>query len=546
MSALASVLAPLGADKGRVIRKNLRFACLLVVLFILLATFYNACPSCNSDVVWLSIRLPASSSSLVASDIGLLSSTSIPCLVGCSNNSLYRVKDPGPNIPSKGTRENVLNHQIGVEVSADRRFHRSYENNTQENASYSDKELQDQFLSVDFSKAHESQHTKHHRKYRSRRVHILEQNLWAARQAIFFSATKVDGDLYAPIYHNVSMFAKSYELMERMLKIYIYKEGVRPLVHIGPTIGIYASEGRFIHQLESSKVFVTGDHHKAHLFFMPYSVTNAVRRLYVQNSHDMQPITRFITTYVSEISMKYPYWNQSGGADHFFVSCHDWALATSRGHKELRQNAIKVVCNADAEQDFVVSKDVSLPEITLRAAKPPTKLGGLPIRKRPYLAFFAGQVVGRVRPLLLQHWHNKDPDMKIYEHIPSNVSKKTSYIRHMKMSKYCICPMGHEVNSPRIVEAIYYDCVPVIIADNFMLPFGEVLDWQAFSITLEERNIPQLKRILVSIPETNYTSMQSRLKHVRKHFLWHFRSPVKYDVFHMILHSLWLRRLASL
>jgi hypothetical protein len=62
--------------------------------------------------------------------------------------------------------------------------------------------------------------------------------------------------------------------------------------------------------------------------------------------------------------------------------------------------------------------------------------------------------------------------------------------------------MGYEVNSPRIVEAIYYECVPVIIADNFVLPFDDALNWSTFSVAVPERDIPKLKEILLAIPES--------------------------------------------
>ncbi|KAF3669775.1 hypothetical protein FXO37_08849 [Capsicum annuum] len=64
--------------------------------------------------------------------------------------------------------------------------------------------------------------------------------------------------------------------------------------------------------------------------------------------------------------------------------------------------------------------------------------------------------------------------------------------------------MGYEVNSPRIVEAIYYECVPVIIADNFALPFSEVLNWTAFSVVVSEKDIPKIKDILSNIPLRPY------------------------------------------
>jgi hypothetical protein len=149
---------------------------------------------------------------------------------------------------------------------------------------------------------------------------------------------------------------------------------------------------------------------------------------------------------------------------------------------------------------------------------------------------------GYLRPILLQHWENKDPDMKIFGRLPKVKGRgKMNYARYMKSSKYCICAKGYEVNSPRVVEAIFYECVPVIISDNFVPPFLEVLNWESFAVFVLEKDIPNLKKILLSIPAKKYRRMQMRVKRVQQHFLWHAR-PVKYDVFHMILHSIWYNR----
>eukprot|EP00246_Nothoceros_aenigmaticus_P018171 TRINITY_DN9408_c0_g1_i1.p1 TRINITY_DN9408_c0_g1~~TRINITY_DN9408_c0_g1_i1.p1 ORF type:complete len:653 (-),score=102.87 TRINITY_DN9408_c0_g1_i1:470-2428(-) len=354
--------------------------------------------------------------------------------------------------------------------------------------------------------------------------------------------------LYAPVYLNVTRFKRSYELMEKVFKIYVYKEGEKPLVHAGPRTGIYSSEGQFIERVTKGSNFVTEDPQRAHMFFLPYSVVNMVLSLYVPGSRSMLPLATFIKDYVHELAGKYPFWNMTEGGDHFFVACHDWGPATARDHPTLRSNAVKAVCNADLTEEFVLEKDVSLPEVYLHKPRKGTKvydmnLGGNGPAHRPYLSFFAGQMHGRVRPVLLQHWKNKDPDMKIYEVLPRAVSKKIPYMTHMKRSKFCICAAGYEVNSPRVVESIYYECVPVIIADNFVLPFSDVLDWSAFSITVPEKDIPNLKQILLGVSDERYRDMQSRLKYVKQHFLWHPDSPEKFDAFHMIMHSVWLRRL---
>jgi len=123
-----------------------------------------------------------------------------------------------------------------------------------------------------------------------------------------------------------------------------------------------------------------------------------------------------------------------------------------------------------------------------------------------------------------------------------DIESKAKYRMYMKSSKYCICARGYEVYSPRIVESIYYECVPVIISDNYVPPFFEVLKWEAFSVFVLEKDVVNLGRILRAIPDEKYLEMQTRVKMVQQHFIWH-KKPVKFDLFHMILYSVWNNRI---
>lgn len=94
----------------------------------------------------------------------------------------------------------------------------------------------------------------------------------------------------------------------------------------------------------------------------------------------------------------------------------------------------------------------------------------------------------------------------------------------------------------RIVEALYLECVPVTIGDNYVLPFSDILNWKSFSVQVSKEDIPNLKSILMSISPRQYIRMQRRAKIAQRHFMVN-SPPKRYDVFHMILHSIWLRRL---
>lgn len=204
----------------------------------------------------------------------------------------------------------------------------------------------------------------------------------------------------------------------------------------------------------------------------------------------------------------------------------------------LYYNSIRVLCNANTTEHFNPKKDASFPEINLKTGEITRLTGGLPPSNRTILAFFAGKMHGKLRPALFQHWMEKDKDILVYETLPEGVS----YPEMLKKSKYCICPSGHEVASPRIAEAIYAECVPVLISQHYIFPFSDVLNWDSFSIQVSVSELPNLKKILMGIPEEEYLRKQERVKQVQRHFVVN-NPPERYDVFHMIIHSIWLRRL---
>lgn len=117
---------------------------------------------------------------------------------------------------------------------------------------------------------------------------------------------------------------RSYELMEQMLKVYVYKEGVRPIFHQPVLKGIYSSEGWFMKLLEANKNFVTKNPRKAHLFYLPFSSRMLEETLYVPDSHSHKNLVKHLKNYVNMIAARYSFWNRTGGADHFLVACHDW------------------------------------------------------------------------------------------------------------------------------------------------------------------------------------------------------------------------------
>ncbi|XP_062083229.1 probable glycosyltransferase At3g42180 [Humulus lupulus] len=332
--------------------------------------------------------------------------------------------------------------------------------------------------------------------------------------------------------------------MVKRMKIWSYREGEIPMVHNGPTTYIYSIEGQFIFELESEvseHSFMAKNPDEAHAFFLPISISKLTDSLYPTYSITggfSETLSRVFTDYVYVLSRKYPYWNRTNGADHFFVSCHDWAPRISRIDSGIYENFMKVLCNANTSEGFKPTRDVSLPEYNLKAFElGPPRHGQRP-GQRSVLAFFAGAAHGDIREKLFKHWKEKDDEILVFEHLPKNYS----YHKLMGQTKFCLCPSGSEVASPRVVEAMHQGCVPVLISDYYSIPFEDVLDWSKFSIQIPPSKIPEIKNILKAVPYSKYLTLQKRVMKVSRHF--ELNRPAKpFDVFHMVLHSVWLRRL---
>jgi len=124
--------------------------------------------------------------------------------------------------------------------------------------------------------------------------------------------------------------------MLKRFKVWTYREGETPLVHVGPMSSIYGIEGHVIAEVDN----ITGPfaaHHpdEAHVFMLPLSVAQIVRYLYNPlTTYSRDELMRVTIDYTNIIASRYPYWNRSTGADHFLASCHDWVTIYTQ-HKQL-------------------------------------------------------------------------------------------------------------------------------------------------------------------------------------------------------------------
>lgn len=175
------------------------------------------------------------------------------------------------------------------------------------------------------------------------------------------------------VFHDRDIFMENYKDMSRSFKIYIYPHSqddpfanVLLPVDFEPT-GNYASESYFKKVLVKSH-FITEDPLEADLFFLPFSIA----RLRHDPRVGIDGIQDFVRDYIFNISHSYPFWNRTGGADHFYVACHSIGRSAMDKADEVKLNAIQVVCSSSYFLSaYYAHKDVCLPQIWPRQGEPP-------------------------------------------------------------------------------------------------------------------------------------------------------------------------------
>jgi hypothetical protein len=70
----------------------------------------------------------------------------------------------------------------------------------------------------------------------------------------------------------------------------------------------------------------------------------------------------------------------------------------------------------------------------------------------------------------------------------------------MVKATFCLCPLGWAPWSPRIFESVQIGCIPVIIADDIILPFEKYFNWERIAVRVKEADVPRLEEILKGFP----------------------------------------------
>lgn len=157
------------------------------------------------------------------------------------------------------------------------------------------------------------------------------------------------------------------------------------------------------------------------------------------------------------------------------------------------------------------------------------------IDKRKFFASFIGQYekyyLSKVRLDIFENF-NKLNDCQIIRRVKwhyheivygntnkTNIEYEKEYKENLANTIFSLCPSGSGSNSIRIWESMSFGCIPVILADNLLLPDIDNIYYNEFFIFWEEKNIKNLYEHLKTLDKETLINMSNKnLEMYNKYF----------------------------
>lgn len=367
--------------------------------------------------------------------------------------------------------------------------------------------------------------------------------LWLSLALYFFSSYLISNNPHKPSKITLSKFKSSFvsralfdnttlkqpikkAALLNDLKIYIYdlpsKYNSDWLSNDRCNTHLFAAEVAIHRALMNSDVR-TNDPFEADFFFVPVYVSCNFST--VNGFPAIGHARPLLASAVQLISTQMPFWNRSQGSDHIFVASHDYGACF---------HAMEDVAMADGIPQFL-KKSIILQTFGVRFGHPCQEAENVlippyvsPARvqstletapsdgRRDIWVFFRGKMEvhpknisgrfysKRVRTVI---WEKYSRDRRFYLRRHRFAGYQSEIVR----SVFCLCPLGWAPWSPRLIESVVLGCVPVIVADGIRLPFPDVVRWPEISLTVAEKDVGKLGKILEHVAASNLSTIQKNL-----------------------------------
>ncbi len=134
---------------------------------------------------------------------------------------------------------------------------------------------------------------------------------------------------------------------------------------------------------------------------------------------------------------------------------------------------------------------------------------------RRYRASFVGQCGGELRGKLRDTFRNRDGYF-IHDTRTDGSMPQAEYLEIMRDSWFAFCPRGGGLSSYRMWEEIQCESVPVLFADDVVLPFSDKIDWSRIIVRIPEKKSADYEAVNNLLDITDKEAMVAECAAIRR------------------------------
>lgn len=90
--------------------------------------------------------------------------------------------------------------------------------------------------------------------------------------------------------------------------------------------------------------------------------------------------------------------------------------------------------------------------------------------------------------------------------------KQYNYPNVLTHGTFCLIARTARLVQINLLEILASNCIPIIMADNIVMPFSEIIDWTLASVTIREQNLHSIAAILQGISMEKVDELQQHGK----------------------------------
>jgi len=114
---------------------------------------------------------------------------------------------------------------------------------------------------------------------------------------------------------------------------------------------------------------------------------------------------------------------------------------------------------------------------------------------------------------------------KLNSLVKSDLSKQyqsmDDYELVARNSIFTLCPKGYGSWTYRFYQAINWGSIPVLLSDDYILPFQQYISYDQFTIRIPEHDILKIDKTIRNISQEKIREMQRSLQENQKYFTYH-------------------------